>query len=42
MGLAGGADRRKAEPKVALSEYSETWIAERRNSKRELLRALTR
>lgn len=36
------ASRRKAEPKVRFGEYGEKWIAERRNSKGEPLRALTR
>ena len=36
------ASRRKAEPKVRFGEYGEKWIVERRNSKGEPLRALTR
>ena len=36
------ASRRKAEPKVRFGEYGEKWISERRNSKGEPLRALTR
>ena len=36
------AARRKAEPKVTFGEYGERWIVERRNSKGEPLRALTR
>ncbi|SPD85251.1 putative prophage phiRv2 integrase [Micropruina glycogenica] len=36
------ASRRKAEPKVRFGEYGAKWIVERRNSKGEPLRALTR
>lgn len=36
------ASRRKAEPKVRFGEYGDKWIVERRNSKGEPLRALTR
>lgn len=36
------ASRRRAEPKVRFGEYGEKWIVERRNSKGEPLRALTR
>ncbi len=36
------AARRKAEPKVRFGKYGAKWIAERRNSKGEPLRALTR
>lgn len=36
------ASRRKAEPKVRFGEYGAKWIGERRNSKGEPLRALTR